>query len=91
MAERFDLEFCNDVDGVLEFVLERGLLVREMGTAQYEGGRHWHISRPGEKGVLELTWAPSLGEMWIEVRGNRRGDWVMEVVRMIRCKFGRRN
>jgi len=81
VAERFELGFITEVEGLLGWVEERGLVVKEMGTKKYVGGRHWHVSKPGERGVLELTWAPVVGEMWLDVRGNRGGEWILGLVR----------
>jgi hypothetical protein len=88
VAERIELTFVVDVDVVLGFVLERGFLLREMGAAQYKGGRHWHVSKQGERGVLELTWAPSVGQMWLEMRENRRGAWVVGLADELVERYG---
>lgn len=37
---------------------------------------HWHLKRPGEAGVLEATWDPSRGELWLGAHVNRVRPWV---------------
>lgn len=87
MAERFQLGFITEVEGLLGWLEEREYVVKEMGTKQFVGGRHWHISKAGERGGLELTWAPGEGEMWLDVRGNRGGEWVSGLVRELMIQF----
>lgn len=48
------------------------------GLATYPGSRHWHLKRPGERGVLELTWDPVQEQAWLKVARNRQADWINE-------------
>ncbi|ARU40145.1 hypothetical protein CCB80_02930 [Armatimonadetes bacterium Uphvl-Ar1] len=77
MVERFEVVSVS-VEEVLGRAEELGLVVREMGVLQGKGARHWHLTRAGERGVLELS--ELAGEVWLEVRSNRRGDWILGAV-----------
>lgn len=80
---RIEFEFQDQTEEFLQWVEERGLVVKEMGTAQYQGGRHWHFSKPGKQGVVELTWWPDKRAMWVEVRTNRQGEWIEGFLREV--------
>jgi hypothetical protein len=59
-----------------------GLIVKRMSLAKYPSSVHWHLSRPGHKGVLEATWIPGR-RLWLSVHENRRADWQDEAIRQI--------
>lgn len=49
--------------------------------AKYPGGVHWHLKKPGEKGTLEATlWN---NELFLQVRRNRDGEWIMSALHEI--------
>lgn len=77
MVERFDVSGLM-VEVVLTRGVELGLEVRDMGVLRGSGARHWHITKAGERGVLEVS--ELNGAVWLEVRSNRRGDWVTGAV-----------
>ena len=58
-----------------------GLIVTLRGTlATYRGSIHWHLKRPGCRGVLEATLWPEGRCVWFSIHDNRRGDWMDEAV-----------
>ncbi len=77
MVERFELVGVSTAD-VLRMADELGLVVREMGVLRGTGARHWHLTKAGERGVLEVS--ELAGVVWLEVRSNRRGDWIGGVI-----------
>lgn len=46
----------------------------------YPGCLHWHFSREGMRGVLELTWWPKGEKFWFKVAANRDADWITEIL-----------
>lgn len=73
VVDRFELGLV-EVEDVLDRLVGMGLEVKDMGVLRGSGARHWHVSRAGSRGVLELSCRDGVG--WFEVRGNRRGDWM---------------
>lgn len=76
---------ARDSDRVLvliEAVLrDSGLVVSLTGTQKsYPNCSHWHLSKAGSKGVLELTWWPARSKLWFKVASNRSAPWVDEVL-----------
>ena len=61
-------------DGFEDMARGLGLVVKRMSLAKYPGSVHWHLSRPGEPGVLEATWIPGQ-RLWLSVHENRRAGW----------------
>ena len=55
--------------------------------ASYPGSSHWHISRPGLSGVLEVTWWPQRERFWLKVASNRDAVWIEEVSLAFRDGF----
>ena len=51
------------------------------------GSIHWHLRRPGVKGVLELTYWPSQSRLWFAVHTNRRADWIAPSIERLRARF----
>ena len=64
--------------GVQRNLVAQGLVVKEMPLKSLPNGNHWHVSKPGERGVLELTW--SEGILVFEVRANRQGAWIENAI-----------
>lgn len=48
---------------------------------KYPGSTHWHLTKPGCKGTLEITWWPARNRLWIHQRLNRSADWQDEAIR----------
>lgn len=74
-------------DQVSHAALSLGLVAKEMGMKSPPGARHWHISKPGSKGTIEITWLPS-GRLTIEARANRFADWQLAVAEQLVQVFG---
>src|SRR5262245_33223979 len=53
----------------------------------FPGSIHWHMRRPGSKGVLELTYWPDQGRLWFAVHSNRRGDWIAPAIKRLRANL----
>lgn len=68
---------------VQDFAEEQGLSVKVLTLASLLGASHWHLSNPGSKGVLEITWNPKSGRFWASCHGNRQGDWVEPMVEVL--------
>ena len=51
------------------------------------GSIHWHLRRPGVKGVLELTYWPSHGRLWFAVHINRQADWIAPAIERLRASL----
>jgi len=75
-----------DPQPVLEqFCRTRSLnLSPRMQLATYPGCSHWHLSKPGDRGTLEVTWWPKGRRFWLKVAGNREGGWVEEACDKLR-------
>jgi len=74
-------------DQILDAALSLGLVAKEMGMKTPPGALHWHLSQPGSKGTLEITWLPS-GTFIIEARANRFADWQTLVADRLRGLIG---
>ncbi len=61
---------------VQHFAEEQGLTTKLLSLATLPGASHWHLSKPGSKGVLEVTWNPKSGRFWASCHGNRQADWI---------------
>jgi hypothetical protein len=67
-------------------VAAQGLAVGERMTLRsFPGSIHWHIRRPGSKGVLELTYWPNQGRLWFAVHANRRANWIPTAIERLRA------
>lgn len=77
MVERFDVVGVS-VEEILGRAEELGLTVNEIGVLRGTGAKHWHLTRAGERGVLEVS--ELAGVVWLEVRSNRQGDWISGAV-----------
>jgi hypothetical protein len=65
-----------------------GLDVGERMTLRtFPGSIHWHLRRPGGKGVLELTYWPSQGRLWFAVHANRRANWIAPAIERLRARL----
>jgi len=87
---RIDLLPPAEGDPVLLFEAEcakLGLRAHRGTLAKYEESVHWHITRPGTKGTLEATWWPTNHAFWLEVRTNRRADWMPPIIEALKARF----
>lgn len=39
---------------------------------------HWHLKKPGNKGVCEVTLLLQTREVTVNCKANRRGEWIEE-------------
>jgi hypothetical protein len=61
------------------FAAQLGLNVKRFDLKKPIGCRHWHLSKPGLSGTLELTSLPNGVAIW-EARKNRYAKWQEEAV-----------
>lgn len=61
------------------FAAQLGLIVKRFDLKKPIGCRHWHFSKPGLSGTLELTSLPNGVAIW-EARRNRYAAWQSQVV-----------
>ena len=72
---------------------EAGLsLNMKTSLKKYPGCTHWHFKRPGQRGVLEVTWWPGDADirpprLWLSVHGNRQSDWISELMPRLRSRI----
>ena len=52
-----------------------GLAVERGTLRKYPGCTHWHLTTPGQKGTLEVTWWPARNRLWLGTHANRRAAW----------------
>lgn len=69
---------------------EAGLCLNmKTSLKKYPGCTHWHFKRPGQRGVLEVTWWPGDADnrpprLWLSVQSNRQSDWISELMPRLR-------
>ena len=83
-----DIELPGTLDGgrveaTVEAVCATANLSATMKTTlkKFPGCVHWHFKKPGETGILEVTWWPRDNgtrppRLWLSVHGNRTADWI---------------
>lgn len=64
-----------------------GLRAHRGSLKQYDECTHWHLTLPGQKGTLEATWWPTNHSFWLEVRANRRADWMPPILEALQKEF----
>ena len=75
----WELFYQEDAEVPLKrFCARHGLLIKEMQSKGIPDSRHWHVSKPGEKGVLEFTLENRAKRFWMSLRSNRQGAWTEE-------------
>jgi len=80
---RWDLHPRADFELWFETTLsELGLSFERTTLKSLPPNVHWHIRRPGSKGVLEATWIRN-GEAWLSVHSNRQAEWIHQMVELI--------
>ncbi len=68
---------------------EAGLICTLCGELRkYPGALHCHFKLPGETGTLELTVWPDKNLAWAEVRSNRSGEHVLQLLSALNAGFG---
>ncbi len=54
---------------------------------QYPGSVHWHLSKRGKTGTLEVTWWPKQNRLWLQIRENREAPWQQNIVDALTEEF----
>jgi hypothetical protein len=54
----------------------------------YPGSLHWHLTKPGQAGTLELTWWPKGQRLWAKVASNREAPWIDQALQELAKTFG---
>ncbi|HEV3058583.1 MAG TPA: hypothetical protein VGY48_10050 [Vicinamibacterales bacterium] len=57
---------------------------------RYPGCVHWHYSRPGQSGTLEVTAWPAERKLWLTVHDGRRAGWIDECLPGLKVEMKRR-
>jgi len=57
-----------------------GLIFERHDLKSLPRNQHWHMKKPGMRGVLEATWLLDKGEAWLSQHSNRGGDWIAAAV-----------
>lgn len=52
------------------------------------GSVHWHFKKASQKGMLEATWHPSAGRLWLKVAANRQATWIDAAIEGFVRAFG---
>jgi|GEM_PF-2470582 len=78
----------NVVEAFEEACKKHGLKAHRGSLEKYPESTHWHVTSPGQKGTLEATWWPTNQRLWLEIRANRRADWMLPVIEALMMKFG---
>ena len=83
---------CGAVErAVDQAIAECGLKVMLRGTlAKFPGCVHWHVKRGREAGTLEITYWPGERRAWFTVQMGRRGEWIEEMIVVIKKAIRRR-
>ncbi|MCC7229835.1 MAG: hypothetical protein IT203_05540 [Fimbriimonadaceae bacterium] len=89
MSERHDLipPAQNVVESFEAACKELGLRVHRGSLEKYEECTHWHITIPKQKGTLEATWWPTNHALWLDVRTNRKSEWMPAVIKSLAERF----
>lgn len=83
-----ELEFKEHVGPELPLLCEKlGLSYTKTTLKKYPGSTHSHLSKPGSKGVMELTVWPTKRRFWLSIHDNRRAEWQAEVIEAIAETF----
>ena len=64
-----------------------GLEIKQGTLKKYPGSTHWHLTKPGNGGTLEITFDPRSNRLWIEQRANRTSEWQEPVVQALAETF----
>ncbi|HEU4963480.1 MAG TPA: hypothetical protein VFV52_06395 [Bacilli bacterium] len=46
----------------------------------YKGSVHWHLKQGKKTGLLEVTYWPQNGQLWVDIHDNRRKEWNLELI-----------
>lgn len=67
----------------LEELARRGYKFHEIELRGSPDKKHWHIRLPTGSGTLDATFDPVAGELLLELRLNRVGDWTDEKLKEV--------
>ncbi|MBC8064333.1 MAG: hypothetical protein H7Y17_05850 [Chlorobia bacterium] len=89
MSMRYDLNppAENVIETFEKACRDLGLKVHQGSLAKYPECIHWHLTISRQKGTLEGTWWSTNHTLWIEIRPNRKADWMEPVVKALVEKF----
>lgn len=89
VPERFDLKAPREnlAETFEARCRELGLEVHQGSLRKYQGCTHWHLTMPKQKGTLEATWWPKKGQFWLDMRSNRKSDWMPEIIEALVAEF----
>lgn len=74
-----------EIEGIIsEFEL---LISKKTTLNTKKGSVHWHVKKPNEKGVLEITYWPKKARLWIDIHNNRQKDWNLAIIKPIADRF----
>jgi len=80
-----ELDLTLTAEEALAICLERGLAVTsERELAGSPGSKHWHLSRPGHAGTLELSERDSRAS--VKVHSRREGTWAPRLARELAAR-----
>jgi hypothetical protein len=67
-----------DAETVIEeCCLSLGLIQGLKGTLKTcPGSVHWHLTRPQQRGVLEVTFWPQAHRLWLAAHKGRQAPWI---------------
>ncbi|SDK29926.1 hypothetical protein [Sediminibacillus albus] len=72
--KRLDDELvCREIE---EVIANYHLTITQKTTLRTKkGSYHWHTKKEKQAGVLEITYWPQKGRLWLEIADNRLADW----------------
>ncbi|WP_407272674.1 hypothetical protein [Radiobacillus sp. PE A8.2] len=75
-------------DQIEEIIAEFQLTITQRTTlSTKKGSYHWHVKRGKQKGVLEITFWPAKGRLWLDIAENRRAPWNIEIITVVAEKL----
>ncbi len=75
MDEQF---ICDEIEELIErFALT---ITQRTTLSTKKGCYHWHTKKERQKGVLEITYWPKHGRLWLEIADNRKAEWNIELI-----------
>lgn len=73
---------------IKEVLRDSQFVVSLCGTLQsYPNCGHWHLTKAGSKGTLELTWWATQPRLWFKVASNRSAVWIEEALPELKIKL----
>ncbi|SDM88605.1 hypothetical protein [Sediminibacillus halophilus] len=69
------------LDEIEELIGQFGLTITQRTTLSTKKGcYHWHTKKERQKGVLEVTYWPKQGRLWLEIADNRKAEWNTKLI-----------